>query len=170
MSRAFQKQLSFTTCLLTWKLLKLGAEHLKVMGTQEFTWLPKTMNKLWATDQPDVRTESRCREGAWGGEGETSLGWQREGGVPGAGSQGQGGPSGEHCHLSLCTAAALVPTPLGGGGWGVLHQLAVFTLGTAEKKPGCERNRRGEGRKANDWLLDSCFVLGGSRAALLVEC
>ena len=56
------------------------------------------------------------------------------------------------------------------GGGGVLHQLAVFTLGTAEKKPGCERNRRGEGRKANDWLLGSCFVLGGSRAALLVEC
>lgn len=70
--------------------------------------------------------------------------------MPGAGSQGQGGPSGEHCHLSLCTAAALVPMPLGGGGWGVPHQLAVFTLGTAEKKPGCERNRHGEGRKANE--------------------
>lgn len=78
--------------------------------------------------------------------------------MPGAGSQGQGGPSGElhplfpagPRHLSLCTAAALVPTPLGGGGWGALQQLAVFTLGRGEKKPGCERKRRGEVRKANE--------------------
>ena len=37
-----------------------------------------------------------------------------------------------------------------GAGGVLLHQLAVFTLGRGEKKPGCERKRCGEGRKANE--------------------
>lgn len=48
MSRASQKQLSFTNCLLTWKSLKLGAQSTSKSGApKEFTWLPKTVNKPW---------------------------------------------------------------------------------------------------------------------------
>lgn len=49
------------------------------------------------------------------------------------------------------------------------HQLAVFTLGRGEKKPGCVISRLGEGREAMSCLLDACFVLGGSHATLLAE-
>ena len=79
--------------------------------------------------------------------------------MPDAGSQGQGGPSGEHRPLSPPGLAighsALQLLSSGchwveGAGGVLLHQLAVFTLGRGEKKPGCERKRRGEGRKANE--------------------
>ena len=53
------------------------------------------------------------------------------------------------CHSALQLLSSRCHWVEGAGGV-LLHQLAVFTLGRGEKKPGCERKRRGEGRKANE--------------------
>lgn len=96
---------------------------------------------LGATDQPDVRTESCCSGSAWGGGGETLLGWQWRG-VPGArvragrpiwGAFTLSFPAGPRLHPSLCTAAALGPNATGWRGRGLSNSLAKLTLGRREE-------------------------------------